>query len=109
MVIHKPSRHGAIRAVGRDIFRNDGTHNNSPNNTSASTQQQQPHQPAIRSLHVIYDADGSITGELVYMAKKLLGLAHCAACEITHGPRAENPEFTALKRGRWRVPGAQRG
>lgn len=59
----------------------------------------------VLSLHVIYDADGTLTGELVYMAKKALGLAHCAACEITHGPRREKPEFTALKSTTgWTVP-----
>lgn len=59
----------------------------------------------VLSLHVIYDADGTLTGELVYMAKKALGLAHCAACDITHGPRREKPEFTALKTSTgWTVP-----
>lgn len=58
----------------------------------------------VLSLHVIYDADGSLTGELVYMAKKLLGIAHCAACDITHGPRREKPEFTQLKAVGWNVP-----
>lgn len=61
-------------------------------------------QAAVQSLHVIYDADGSLAGEIVYMAKKLLGLAHCAACDITHGPRAEKPEFTELKQRGWTVP-----
>lgn len=59
---------------------------------------------AVRSLHVIYDADGTPTGELVYVVKKVLGLAHCAACDITHGPRHEKPEFTALKSSGWTVP-----
>lgn len=59
----------------------------------------------VLSLHVIYDADGTLAGELMYMAKKALGLAHCAACDITHGPRREKPEFTALKTTTgWTVP-----
>lgn len=59
----------------------------------------------VLSLHVIYDADGTLAGELLYMAKKALGLAHCAACDITHGPRREKPEFTALKTTTgWTVP-----
>lgn len=57
----------------------------------------------VQSLHVIYDADGTPTGELVYLFKKVLGLAHCAACSITHGARREKPEFTQLKRA-WPVP-----
>lgn len=59
--------------------------------------------PPVESLYVIYDADGTRTGELIYMAKKLLGVAHCAACDITHGPRREKPEFTELKET-WPVP-----
>lgn len=59
--------------------------------------------PQVSSLYVIYDADGTRTGELIYIAKKLLGLAHCAACDITHGPRREKPEFTELKLT-WPVP-----
>lgn len=51
----------------------------------------------VQSLHVIYDVDGTPTGEIVYLFKKMLGLAHCAACAITHGARREKPEFTRLK------------
>ena len=58
---------------------------------------------SVHSLYVIYDADGTVTGEVVYMVKKLLGLGHCAACDITHGARREKPEFTQLKRV-WPVP-----
>lgn len=58
----------------------------------------------VSSLHVIYDADGTRTGELIYLVKKLLGIAHCAACDITHGPRKEKPEFTHLKTSAWSVP-----
>eukprot|EP00171_Calliarthron_tuberculosum_P005261 IDg5261t1 len=58
----------------------------------------------VTELVVIYDADGTVSGELIYMTKKLLGLGHCAACDITHGPRREKPEFTALKTRGWGVP-----
>jgi len=33
----------------------------------------------------IYDADGGLVGELRYVAGKLVGRAHCALCDITHG------------------------
>ncbi|PXF49234.1 hypothetical protein BWQ96_01023 [Gracilariopsis chorda] len=59
--------------------------------------------PTVQSLHIIYDADGTIAGEVVYMLKKMLGIAHCAACDITHGPRREKPEFTRLKSA-WKAP-----
>jgi hypothetical protein len=58
----------------------------------------------ITALYVVYDADGTHIGELLYMIRKLLGIAHCAACDITHGPRTEKPEFTRLKAVGWNVP-----
>lgn len=36
-------------------------------------------------IYAIYDADGSLTGELAYMAGKLLGMRECALCDISHG------------------------
>ncbi len=33
----------------------------------------------------IYDADGGLSGELRYVAGKLLGRGKCALCDITHG------------------------
>lgn len=33
----------------------------------------------------IYDADGGFSGELRYVAGKLLGRGKCALCDITHG------------------------
>ena len=37
------------------------------------------------SLVGIYDADGTLVGELRYAAGKLLGREKCALCDITHG------------------------
>ncbi len=58
----------------------------------------------IGELVMVYDADGSLSGELIYITKKLLGFGHCAACTISHGTRKEKPEFTALKQKGWGVP-----
>jgi hypothetical protein len=33
----------------------------------------------------VYHAEGSLRGELAYGVGKLLGRAHCALCDITHG------------------------
>ena len=33
----------------------------------------------------IYNADGSVTGELAYAAAKLTGRGSCELCDITHG------------------------
>lgn len=63
-----------------------------------------PPKRVLRALYIVYDADGTRAGELMYMLRKTLGIAHCAACDITHGPRVEKPEFTALKAAGWSVP-----
>jgi hypothetical protein len=39
---------------------------------------------AVRLIGV-YHADGGLKGEVVYLAGKLTGSAHCALCDITHG------------------------
>lgn len=33
----------------------------------------------------VYDADGTLLGELSYFLRARLGRAHCALCDITHG------------------------
>jgi hypothetical protein len=37
------------------------------------------------SLYAIYDADGSLAGELRYLIDKFLGRADCALCDLSHG------------------------
>ena len=31
----------------------------------------------------VYDADGGLLGELAYLTGRILGIAHCALCDIT--------------------------
>lgn len=45
----------------------------------------------------IYDADGSVRGEVAYALKKLAGLAHCALCDITHRGLRRRPAFEAAR------------
>lgn len=52
---------------------------------------------AVRRLIGIYEADGSLLGELSYVVGKLLGRRHCALCDITHGAVKKKPEFVALE------------
>lgn len=50
-----------------------------------------PHR-ALTELVGVYDADGTLYGELSYWIGARLGRRHCALCEITHGlflPRAQ--------------------
>lgn len=41
----------------------------------------------------IYNAKGSIIGELQYLFGKITGRAHCALCDITHGKLKEKTLF----------------
>jgi hypothetical protein len=41
----------------------------------------------------IYNADGTIFGEISYVAKKLAGRGSCALCDITHGWTGRKKSF----------------
>lgn len=49
--------------------------------------------PSIDSLIGIYDADGTVLGEIRYWVGARLGRTHCSLCEITHGLFAEKAEW----------------
>ena len=48
---------------------------------------------AIERLTFIYDADGSLAGELKYWFGSLVGSAHCALCDITHNKVRKRAAF----------------
>lgn len=48
---------------------------------------------AIRRLVGVYDADGTLRGELAYFVGARLGRKHCALCDITHGAVRERHEW----------------
>jgi len=39
----------------------------------------------ITSLIGVYDADGTVIGEITYWLGARIGRAHCALCDVTHG------------------------
>lgn len=47
----------------------------------------------IDRLVGVYDADGTLLGELAYAVGHLLGRRSCALCDITHGGVRRRPEF----------------
>ena len=51
----------------------------------------------IRRLVGVYNADGSVRGELAYLVRARLGRAHCALCDITHGAVREKAEWKACR------------
>ncbi|NCY15237.1 MAG: hypothetical protein EBX39_00455 [Actinobacteria bacterium] len=54
------------------------------------------HEP-ITSLIGVYDADGTVIGEITYWLGARLGRAHCALCDVTHGLFTERDSWR-----RWR-------
>jgi hypothetical protein len=59
--------------------------------------------PTLHRLVGVYQAEGSLVGEIGYVVGKLLGTRECALCDITHGGLREKPEFRAC-RERFAVP-----
>ena len=47
----------------------------------------------VHRLIGVYDAEGTLTGELRYWVGARLGRAHCALCDITHGSIRERSEW----------------
>lgn len=58
-----------------------------------------PEQLVIRRLVGVYDAEGSVRGELTYLLAKATGRAHCALCDITHNWVRPSREFRNVIRG----------
>jgi hypothetical protein len=61
-----------------------------------------PDTPATRHitrLVGVYDAEGTLRGELAYWVGARLGRRHCSLCEITHGLVRVRPEWTACRTG----------
>ena len=54
---------------------------------------------AIRRLVGVYNANGSLAGELAYFVGARLGRAHCALCDITHGLAREKSEWKTCRSG----------
>jgi hypothetical protein len=47
----------------------------------------------------VYDADGTLRGEVTYWVGARLGRRHCSLCDITHGSIRRRPEWTACTDG----------
>ena len=55
--------------------------------------------PQISRLVGVYDAEGTLRGELAYFVGARLGRAHCSLCDITHGLLRERAEWRACRAG----------
>ncbi len=56
-------------------------------------------EPARRIVKLVgvYDADGTLRGELAYWVGARLGRRHCSLCDITHGSVRERPAWKACR------------
>ncbi len=51
---------------------------------------------AVTELVGVYDADGSLLGELAYAWGKVRGTRHCGLCDITHARVRRKPAWDAM-------------
>jgi len=51
----------------------------------------------IRRLVGVYNANGTVVGELAYLIRARMGGSHCALCDVTHGLVRERPEWEACR------------
>jgi hypothetical protein len=59
-------------------------------------------QPAVRTIRRlvgVYDADGTLRGEVTYWVGARLGRAHCSLCDITHGSVREKSAWKTCRAG----------
>ena len=54
--------------------------------------------PPIVRLTGVYNAKGSLLGEVRYAVGRRLGRSHCALCEITHGRVRETAAWLHARR-----------
>lgn len=54
---------------------------------------------SVRRLVGVYDAEGTLRGELAYLIRARLGRNHCSLCEITHGNLRPRPEWKTCRAG----------
>lgn len=53
----------------------------------------------VRRLVGVYDAEGTLRGEVAYWVGARLGRAHCALCDITHGVLRERADWRSCRDG----------
>jgi hypothetical protein len=58
----------------------------------------------VRRLTGVYNARGTLAGELAYVLGKLTGRAHCGLCDITQGLRVRERAEWREQRARLAVP-----
>jgi len=57
------------------------------------------HAARVERLIGVYDADGTLRGELAYWVGARLGRSHCSLCDITHGLARERSDWKSCRAG----------
>lgn len=52
-----------------------------------------PNGPHVTRVIGVYDAEGTLTGELLYLWRRTFSAEHCALCDISHGSFRRRPEW----------------
>lgn len=52
---------------------------------------------AVHRLTGVYQANGTLLGELAYVVGKVFGRAHCGLCDITHGHVQQKASFRVCR------------
>jgi hypothetical protein len=47
-------------------------------------------------LYCVYDADGTLRGEIAYVVGHLLGRRECSMCDISHGPTGTKKAWSSF-------------
>jgi hypothetical protein len=55
--------------------------------------------PTIRRFIGVYNAEGTLRGELAYLVGRLRRTAHCGLCDITHGRVRVRADWAACRDG----------
>ena len=94
----RPSRFGGEHRADRTACRR--TRRFVGHHVGVTPSDRLPAEPAEREivrLIGVYDADGTVRGELSYWFAARLGRAHCSLCDITHGLLRERPEWKTCR------------
>ena len=53
--------------------------------------------PAVLALVGVYDADGTLGGEIRYWLGARIGMSHCSLCDVTHGLFTQRSAWMELR------------
>lgn len=88
-----------VRARPRTAFANDSVFHSLPTLVPVSTRRTDDDDRSSRITRLIgvYDADGTLRGEVAYWIGARLGRRHCSLCDVTHGIFTEKNQWRSCR------------